>query len=218
MTWIRVSTQIPDDPDIFTLADRLKVRTAEAVGLVVSLLTKFPDHAPDGQLGSLPGPVVERWAGWEGERGAFYNAIIELFVDADGVWPSWEKHNGAAMRDAEAARKRAAEYRRRNAEQLLKESANASPNSSGNASPNASPNGSPLRTNERTNITTSGRKRLFNGKTAVIHNGSTYAPGHVNLPDVKFCEHCGDGVADIPPGKRRAVQRHADDCPKAPNG
>lgn len=182
MNWIRVAVGIADDPDIHVLAETLGIRVAEAVGLVVSLLTRFPQHASDGDLSNIPATLVERWAGWDGERGACNTAIRALFL-TDGKWLAWEKHNGAALRDAEAARVRAAEYRRRNAESLLQ----STPNGTANGSPNGTVDRSPLRTNERTNITTGGRKRreLPTATPPPYAEAKPYADA--------FCPECGDG-------------------------
>lgn len=194
MNWIRVAVGIADDPDIHRLADALGVNVAEAVGLVVGVLTRFPQHAPDGNIADIPASLVERWAGWTGERGAFATALRERFCNAEGVWESWEKHNGAAMRDAEAARKRAQEYRRRNAEQLLESTANGAPNGSGD--------GSLLRTNERTNQTTGWRKR---------GNAEPPAPFKTD----PFCTKCGGGMGKRHETDTRLTIIHREDCPYA---
>ena len=112
MNWIRVAVGIGDDPRIHAIADMLAVRIPEAVGLVVMLLTRFPEHAPNGSLAGVPDTSVERWGGWSGERGEFANAIRFTFLDADGLWLAWEKYNGAALREAEDARHRMREARR----------------------------------------------------------------------------------------------------------
>src|SRR5690606_31954107 len=71
MNWIRVAVTIADDPDIHALAEGLGVKVAEAIGLVVSVLCKCPAHVPDGKFRDIPASLVEKWAGWEGERGTF---------------------------------------------------------------------------------------------------------------------------------------------------
>lgn len=197
MNWIRVAVAIGDDPDVHLLAAAVGVRVAEAVGLVVGLLTKFPEHAPDGSLAKVPDSLVERWAGWEGDRGAFAVEFRRLFLTEDGVWSAWDKHNGAAMRDAQASRERAAEYRRRQANSLL--------DSTANGTPNGAADGSHLRTDGRTNKTT-GRA---SAKTA------TYAPGHLNLSSAPFCPECGDGELREVEGQRRPVRCHLPTCSHA---
>jgi hypothetical protein len=194
MNWIRIAIGIGDDPDIHELADALNVRVAEAVGLVVGTLVRFPEHAPDGNLTQLRDTLIERWAGWEGDRGKYAAELRRIFLK-DGVWTSWEKHNGAAMRDAVRARERAAEYRRRNAEQLLESTANGSPNGTAN--------GSVLRTNERTNQTTGGRKRPLNG-----NDREPYVPP-------PFCPKCGQGMGKATPDATRLTILHAEGCPNA---
>lgn len=186
MNWIRVAVAIGDDPDIHELAEAIDVRVAEAVGLVVGTLVRFPEHAPDGNLGNLRDSLIERWAGWEGDRGRFATELRRIFL-TDGVWSSWEKHNGAAMRDAQKARERAAEYRRRNADSMA------------NGTPNGSGNGSLLRTNERTNITTGGRKRPN------VEN-----PFAANTP---WCVECQGVVVQQANGMPRKV--HTPECSRA---
>jgi hypothetical protein len=141
---------------------------------------------------------VERWAGWDGERGRFDAELRRIFLK-DGVWTSWEKHNGSAMRDAVRARERAAEYRRRNAEQLLESTANGT----ANGSPNGTGYGSVLRTNERTNQTTGGRKRHLNG-----NDREPYIPP-------PFCSACGQGMGKATPDATRLTILHAEGCPNA---
>ena len=79
MNWIRIAVGIGDDPDIHRLADALECRVAEAVGLVVCTLAMFPEHAPDGNLAQIPPSLVERWAGWDGQRGRFDAALRDHF-------------------------------------------------------------------------------------------------------------------------------------------
>lgn len=190
MNWIRVAVAIGDDPDIHELAARLNVPVAQAVGLVVCTLARFPEHAPDGDLTQLRDSLLERWAGWDGERGQYATELRDIFL-TDGIWASWEKHNGAAMRDSAAARKRAADYRRMNAERLAESTANGTPN--------GTPNGSLLRTNERTNLTTGGRKRLF-------HN----EPPAANAP---WCVECQGVVVQQANGLPKKV--HTLECSRA---
>lgn len=190
VNWIRVAVAIGDDPDIHALAEGLDVRVAEAIGLVVGVLCKCPAHVPDGKFLDIPASLVERWAGWQGERGVFDREFRDAFLNAEGVWVAWEKHNGTAMRDAEAARQRAAEYRRRNAERLLEDSANGTANGTGE--------GSPLRTNERTNLTTFGRKR---GK---------HEPPAANAP---WCVECQGVVVQQANGLPKKI--HTPECSRA---
>lgn len=189
VNWIRVAVAIGDDPDIHELAGRLNIPVAQAVGLVVCTLARFPEHAPDGNLTQLRDSLLERWAGWDGEKGQYATELRDIFL-TDGVWASWEKHNGAAMRDAEAARQRAAEYRRRNAERLLESTPNGTPNGSGN--------GSLLRTNERTNQTTRGRTRQA-AETAG--------------PNGPWCVECQGVVVTQPNGLPKKI--HAPECSRA---
>ena len=190
MNWIRIAVAIGDDPDVHTLADRLGCRVAEAVGLVVCLLTRFPEHAPDGNLAQIPASLVERWAGWEGTRGEFDAAFRGIFL-TDGVWPAWERHNGTALREAESSRLRAAEYRRRQADDLLNRTANGTANG----------------TTDRTHLRTDGRTNLTTGRSRA-RNGEPPAPYRTD----PFCPECGQPMGKLHPDDTKLVQLHAPTC------
>lgn len=112
MNWIRIATKMKSDPRMGAIAAACKVRIPEAVGLVCCVLMEFPDHARDGDMGSVDDVVVEQWAGWNGKMGTFGAAFRRFLCDESGVVRAWEKHNGAALRKAETdiERKRAARY------------------------------------------------------------------------------------------------------------
>jgi hypothetical protein len=116
MKWIRVDVGIAADPKLDVLSEALGVRLAEAIGLVVSVLCQFPDHARDGNIKSLPESTIEKWAGWRGKRGAFATAFRDTFC-TDGVVSGWQKHNGSAVEKSDKDTRRQAEYRARKAEQ-----------------------------------------------------------------------------------------------------
>lgn len=191
MNWIRIAVAIGDDPDIHELADALNVRVAEAVGLVVGTLVRFPEHAPDGNLAHLRDSLIERWAGWEGDRGRFAAELRRIFL-TDGVWSSWEKHNGAAMREAEASRERARKWR---TERLENDARTAY------ATPNGTPDRTPLRTDGRTNQTTGSRKRGF--------------PQPEPFKTDPFCPECGQGMGKANPDDTRLTLLHTPECSRA---
>lgn len=116
MKWIRIDVGIAADPKLDVLSEALGVRQAEAIGLVVSVLCQFPDHARDGNIKSLPESTIEKWAGWRGKRGAFATAFRDTFC-TDGVVSGWHKHNGSAVEKSDKDTRRQAEYRARKAEQ-----------------------------------------------------------------------------------------------------
>lgn len=204
MHWIRISVTIGDDPDIYTLAHHLGIRPAEAVGLLVMTLVKFPAHAPDGNLKDIPDALIERWAGWTGEPGQYAGLMRALFLNESGIWESWERHNGQPLREAEASRERARKYRE---QKLNTEASTANGTAYGTANERERfAFGTGLRTNVRTNQTTRG---------ATHRNVENYAPGHVNLMPTKFCAECGDGVLVEVAGSKRPVQSHAPGCGNA---
>lgn len=111
MNWIRIATGIKSDPRLASIAEHLHVEIAHAVGLVVSTLCELPEHARNGDVCQVPNLALERWAGWDGERGAYAYAFRTWMCTDDGVVSGWERHNGSAMREAEAGRERAKQWR-----------------------------------------------------------------------------------------------------------
>ena len=221
VNWIRVSVAIADDPRVHALAGALGVRVAEAVGLVVCLLRKFPEHAPSGSLANVSDSLLEIWAMWQGRRGGFAVAVRETFLTEQGVWAAWEKHNGAALREAAAARKRMSERRAamgRQAELALDTATgttagtSAAPPPAPPSSPNGSANGSALRTNERTRTAVSARARNGHG----ANSSADLVPIRPHLPAVAvappWCEECGVGDLVPVPWQRRPVQVHLGSC------
>ncbi len=111
MNWIKIATTIGDDPRIGRIADACRCSANEALGAVVRILVKLPHHAPDGDVGAIPGTILEQWAVWRGKAGQFGTAFRAEMCDDTGRVRSWEKWNGAAMREAERTRERAKEWR-----------------------------------------------------------------------------------------------------------
>lgn len=111
MNWVRVAVSITTDPAVFRIAAACGVKHAEAIGLVVSVFTALPSAAPTGDIRDVPDALLEAWARWERKRGVFAQAFRAELCTAEGLVRSWEKHNGAALRDAEVSRERARTWR-----------------------------------------------------------------------------------------------------------
>lgn len=111
MNWIRIATKMKGDPRLGAIATSCRVKVHEAVGLVCCVLMEFPDHARDGDIAAVPDVVLEQWALWTGKPGAFAQAFRAHLCDETGAVRSWEKHNGAAIRESDAARERMKERR-----------------------------------------------------------------------------------------------------------
>jgi hypothetical protein len=112
VNWIRIAVGIMDDPKAQQLADALSVKLPHAVGMMVGVLVQMPDHAADGDLSHIPASTVERWACWHGKAGAF-DKQFRLILCTGNTVSQWEKHNGAAIREAARNAKNAKSYRER---------------------------------------------------------------------------------------------------------
>jgi hypothetical protein len=134
MNWIRVARNIGTDARVGRVARACGVRRAEAVGLIVNVLTKLPDEARDGNLAGFDTDELEVWAGWECAAGLFGAAFLEHMCTPDRVVRAWEKHNGAAIRDADKARDRM--KRAREERSQIRENKREAPERSPHAPPN----------------------------------------------------------------------------------
>lgn len=112
MNWIRIAVGIMDDPSVVALAEAVGVSVVTTTGHLVGLLTHLPEGAANGDVSAVSDVTLERWADWRGRKGKFATAFRAQLCDAQGVVRSWEKHNGAAIREVERARERAKERRK----------------------------------------------------------------------------------------------------------
>lgn len=62
------------------IAERLKVRLAEAAGLYDNVLLGFGEHQKDGNASEVSDRSLELWAVWEGTPGRFAKAFREICV------------------------------------------------------------------------------------------------------------------------------------------
>jgi hypothetical protein len=106
MNWIRIAVGIKADPSVHAIAETCcRNDIGKAVGHVVNVLTELPDHARDGDLAGITDLTLEEWALWRGKSGAFATAFRAHLCTGTRV-RGWEKHNGKAVRDNDAARER----------------------------------------------------------------------------------------------------------------
>ena len=111
MNWIRIAVDIHDDPAIARMAEMCHVRISEMVGCIVGVLSCLPSQSRGGQIGHVPDRLLEQWAHWEGKRLVFARAFRAELCHADGLVRGWEKHNGAAIREADRQRAKSEQYR-----------------------------------------------------------------------------------------------------------
>jgi hypothetical protein len=131
MNWIRIDTGMLADPSIGEIAEALDARCSQVAGCVLGVLLQLPKHARDGDVSKIPNVTLESWADWGGARGAFAQAFRAHLCTPDGVVRSWDKYNGAAMRENEQARERMRKFReakKHQREQVREQQPNGSPN------------------------------------------------------------------------------------------
>jgi len=112
VTWIRWETTAPQHELVGALAEGLKIRRAEALGLWSAVCSGFGEYRKDGLAGAVTDTTLESWALWEGKRGRFAEAFREHCVerrdgqrDAAGVVRGWWRQD-ALLREQERSRHR----------------------------------------------------------------------------------------------------------------
>ena len=123
MEWVAIAVNIARDPSVHRMAEGLRVRVPEAVGLLALTFAEMAQHAPTGELADVPDSLLETWSGWHGKRGAFAEQFRANLCNHAGLVLAWEKYNGANIRRAKAASERTRTWRAR------KENANRTHNS-----------------------------------------------------------------------------------------
>jgi hypothetical protein len=101
MNWIRIAVGIGRDPSIIAMARGLGVSTPLTTGCCVLVLTEIPTVSRGGDVSGVSDDALEAWAQWPGKRGKFATAFRAYLCTPEGVIKAWEKHNGAAIREAD---------------------------------------------------------------------------------------------------------------------
>lgn len=135
MNWVRIACDIEDDPQVRGMARALGLELSTAVGLMVRVLARMPKHARDGDVAHLDPVTFEDWTDWRGEPGAFAREFVARFVQ-DGQLRSWEKYNGAAIREAD---RRAEQQRQRRAKRRKEQERQEAERAAGEKAPGTPP-------------------------------------------------------------------------------
>lgn len=111
MAWLELHQSVAWHKKTCALATKLRVRRAEALGLVATLWLWALEHAQDGALGHLTDREVSAAAGWHKRPEDFVLALNAVgFLDADGSIHDWYDFAGRLIeqRRDDLERKRAA--------------------------------------------------------------------------------------------------------------
>jgi len=106
VNWIRIAVGIGRDPSVIALSRALGVSTPLTTGCCVLVFAEIPSVSRGGDLSGVSDDAIEAWAQWPGKRGKFAAAFRSHLCTDEGVVRSWEKHNGAAIRESDKAKDR----------------------------------------------------------------------------------------------------------------
>ncbi len=109
--YIGVSTELLGHWKVELVADRLGIVPAQVVGHLVGLWSfaanATAESQADGDLSRFSPSMLERRAGWSGEAGALWQALLQAqLVDADGRLHDWAEHAGRGIASMTAGRDR----------------------------------------------------------------------------------------------------------------
>jgi hypothetical protein len=82
--WNVVETSIGRNAKVYRLADTLNIKIAETVGCLILFWGSVLEQREDGDVSLWTNTEIERYAGWEGEKGAFAKALYKKenpFID-----------------------------------------------------------------------------------------------------------------------------------------
>jgi hypothetical protein len=179
MDWVAIDVHIAGDAVTHRLADQFRLRVAEAAGLLTLAFAGMAQHAQDGSLTDITDSQIESWALWHGKRGAFATFFRAQLTDDTGTVRAWEKYNGAAIREARAARERMQAYRAR---KRSEREANSTANGSGNGTPNGAPNSTANGTRDVRHNLTGPDLTVPNQTTKSSKSGAARPPAKVPKP------------------------------------
>ncbi len=105
MTWIRVETNVGDNPKIHAFASDISISIDAAIGFLVRTWGSIAEHRPSGDLKDVSDLAIEHWAYWRGEPGVFGKAFRERFMVGDIVH-GWLGRQGKLLERSERDRQR----------------------------------------------------------------------------------------------------------------
>src|SRR5690242_1071717 len=115
MAQLNVDLSVPTSPLVARIARALEIPRAHAAGCLLLLWTQLAFRDCEGRL-EIDDAMLEEWAGWTGEAGAFAKAAKTHALDAQGVCVGWEEMYGHYDTDrANAARRKREERERKRA-------------------------------------------------------------------------------------------------------
>lgn len=108
LDYVGIAPGIAKDTKIALIATALRKDRYWVAGHFPAFFGEVAEHAPDGNLSSVPDDLLDDWAG--GVRG--WGALVRQHLCVDGQLEAWWKYNGRALENLERDRRRKSERRR----------------------------------------------------------------------------------------------------------
>lgn len=120
--WLKVEIATPDKPEVFMIAERLKISPAEAFGRLFLVWRWFNQHTIDGNALAVTYSHIDHIAGVTGMGEAMRDVRWLTFADDNLVGvklPNFDRHNGKPAKERALTAKRVAEHKKRIANDSL---------------------------------------------------------------------------------------------------
>lgn len=120
LPWIKIRTDLPDDPNVYLLAEILSMECPTVVGHLVAFWSWMDKHTPDGQSIKLTESVIDTKIGVPGFAAALRQVGWLGGQNMALTLPHFERHNGASAK-ARALESEAKRLRRQEKQATLHE-------------------------------------------------------------------------------------------------
>ena len=114
MSWIKISHELPDKPEVAGIAGILNIDQDAVVGKLIRVWSWLDQHTTDGRVTFASKTFVDRLAFQPGFGDAM-EKVSWLKSSARGGWavPNFARHNGETAKSRAQTAKRVAEFRHR---------------------------------------------------------------------------------------------------------
>ena len=115
MTWIKVRTNLHEDPRVLCVATILGVPVSQTVGMLVRLWSYADSHSTDGLLRMISAARIDEIVGCEGFCSALQSVGWMEFQKGGCSLPRFDQHNGSTAKTRAQATRAVQRHRFRKA-------------------------------------------------------------------------------------------------------
>jgi hypothetical protein len=111
--WLKLSKSTPDKPEVFSIADRLKIDPDAVVGKLLRVWGWFDEHTTDGNAPCATCALLDRLASVSGFADAMLSVGWLVTSERGLSLPNFDRHNSQTAKKRSLTSRRVAVYRAR---------------------------------------------------------------------------------------------------------